>query len=138
MRLQRLTFSSVAVAAAMSIGLFGAPDGAASQQSSDVRVRDRGFEWIDADGDIATFTWQVEVINDTDQEYRVQVILELLDDDDRVINRDEQGINRDFVTVTLKPRTRQTVGEQGQLPYDRAAELVSYRHRRELSAPGTD
>ena len=138
MRLQRLTFSSVAVTAAISIGLFGAPDAAANQQSSDVRVRDRGFDWIDADGDIATFSWQVEVINETDRAYRVQVILELLDDDDRVINRDEQGINRDFVTVTLEPGERQTVGNQGQLPYDRAAELVSYRHRRELSATSTD
>jgi len=90
------------------------------------------FDWLDAGPDTATFAWSVELANDTDRAYEVRVILELLDDDDQVVNRDDSGAPVDIVTITIDAHSRQAVQATGELPYDVAAGVVSMRHRREL------
>jgi len=104
----------------------------AAQDTPDVRLANQKFDWLDAREDSATFEWSVDVINETNRAYQVRVILELLDDDDRVVNRDERGVSTDMVTITVEANSRRTVQASGQLPYDLAAEVVSLRHRREL------
>ncbi|MFQ5743786.1 MAG: hypothetical protein ACE5HV_09390 [Acidobacteriota bacterium] len=105
----------------------------AAQNQPGVRLVNAAFDWLDASEDTATFEWSVDVVNETREPHRVRVILELLDDDDQVVNRDEQGTNSDMVTIKLGPGERQTIEQRGELPYDRAAEVVSFRHRRELA-----
>lgn len=103
-----------------------------AQDTPDVRLTEQTFDWLDAREDSATFEWSVNVINDTSRAYQVRVILELLDDDDRVINRDERGVSTDMVTITIEANSQQSVQARGELAYDLAAEVVSLRHRREL------
>lgn len=103
-----------------------------AQDTPDVRLANQMFDWLDAREDAATFEWSVDVVNETDRAYRVRVILELLDDDDRVVNRDERGVAADTVTITVEANSQESVQASGQLPYDLAAEVVSLRHRREL------
>jgi hypothetical protein len=103
-----------------------------AQDTPDVRLMDQKFDWTDAREDTAHFEWSVNVVNETNRAYQVRVILELLDDDDRVINRDDSGAPSDMVTITVEANSRQSVQASGRIPYDMAAEVVSLRHRREL------
>jgi len=105
-----------------------------AQDAPDVRLVEdsKKFDWIDAGPEMATFEWSADIVNETDRTYEVRVILELLDDDDQVVNRDENGAPADMVTITIEANSTQSIRERGQLPYDVAAEVVSLRHRREL------
>ena len=105
-----------------------------AQDAPDVRLVEdsKKFDWIDAGPEMATFEWSADIVNETDRTYEVRVILELLDDDDQVVNRDENGAPADMVTITIEANSTRSIRERGQLPYDVAAEVVSLRHRREL------
>jgi len=106
----------------------------AAQDTPDVRLDTETlwFDWLDAGPDTATFGWSADVINETNRAYQVRVILELLDDDGQVVNRDENGGPADMVTIRVEANSRQSVEARGELPYDVAAGVVSMRHRREL------
>ena len=105
-----------------------------AQETPDVRLDQdsKRFDWVDAGPEVATYEWSADVVNETGRAYQVRVILELLDDDDQVINRDENGAPMDMVTVTVEANTTQSIRASGELPYNVAAEVVSLRHRREL------
>jgi len=92
------------------------------------------MDWLDVVEEGATYEWSVDVTNHTGNTVRLRIILTLLDDDDRAINRDEQGNPFDVVIITLEPNdppATVVVKQQGIISYDLAAEVVTYniRHR---------
>lgn len=87
------------------------------------------MDWLDVVEEGATYEWSVDVTNHTGNTVRLRIILTLLDDDDRAINRDEQGNPFDAVIITVEPGQTVPVEQQGIIAYDRAAEVVTYRHR---------
>lgn len=105
---------------------------AASAQEDPVRLDNTYFEWLDVVEDLATFEWSVDVRNDTDRPLRLRIVLDILDDDDRSVNRDPQGNPYDAVIITVEPGQTVPVRQQGSISYDRAAEVVTYRHRWEI------
>ena len=105
---------------------------APAMQGAAIRLDAPEFVWLDVIEDGATFEWSVDVVNNTDAPIRVRVILDLLDDDETAVNRDEQGNPSDLVIITVEPRTTVPVKQQGMLSYDVAAGAVSYRHRYEI------
>ena len=104
----------------------------ATPQDPQVRLDNTSFDWIDAIEDMASFEWSVSVVNNSNAGRRLRVILDLLDDDDRPINRDERGNPNDAVIVTVEPNQTLEVRQQGALNYDRAAEIVQFRSRFEI------
>ena len=82
--------------------------------------------------DLATYEWNVDVRNNTNQPIRLRIIFDLLDDDDSPINRDEQNNPQDFVIISVEPNQTIPVKQQGSLSYDRAAEVITYQVRREI------
>ncbi len=101
-------------------------------QDPQIRLDDTDFEWIDAIEDMASFEWSVVVVNNSNAERRLRVILDLLDDDDRPVNRDERGNPNDVVIITVEPSQTLEVKQQGALNYDQAAEIVQFRSRFEI------
>ena len=87
--------------------------------------------YLDVVEDLVTFEWVVDVRNNTDQAVRLRIIFNLLDDD-RPVNRDEQGNPQNAVIITVEPRQTVPVEQQGGLSYDLAAEVVTYGHRWEI------
>lgn len=95
-----------------------------------VSLEDDSFQFVDADETTAFFRWSVDVVDEGGEGLQVRVILELLDEDDRVVNRNEQGRNADTVTVRLEAgEGRQTVRQQGRIAYDLAADVATWRVR---------
>lgn len=118
------------VALAFAVLLLGsAASTHALAQNEPIELRNQYMDWLDVVEQGATFEWSVDVTNNTDAPVRMQVILDLLDDDDQPINRDEQNNPNDLVTITVQPHTTVAVEQQGVIAYDRAAEVVTYRHR---------
>ena len=101
-------------------------------QGEAIKLDAPAFEWLDVIEDGATFEWSVDVVNNTNEAIRVRVFLDLRDDDDRSINRDDQGNPNDLVIITIEPGATVPVKQQGMLPYDHAAEVVAYSHRYEI------
>lgn len=101
----------------------------AAPQNDPIELRNPYFDWVDVKEDGALFEWSVDVTNNTAEPVQLQVILDLLDDDDRPINRDEQNNPLNAVIVTVQPGTTMPVEQQGIIDYDRAAQVVTYRHR---------
>ena len=101
---------------------------AAAFWQAGVRVHEQHFDWTTADQDQAHFEWSAAVINETTKPYEVQIVLELLDDDDNVIHRDD-------MTITLQPAQQRNVQHEGALDFDAAVAVVSYRFRREVEPP---
>lgn len=115
----------------LALGLLVALPATAGAQR--VELEDHEFAYVDADETTAFFRWSVDVVDQGGDGLRVRVILELLDEDDRVVNRDAQGRNSDVVTVTLEPgEGRKSVRQQGRIAYDRAANVVTSRVRWEI------
>jgi hypothetical protein len=106
--------------------------GSASAQGDPVRLDNAFFDWLDVVEDLATFEWSVDVRNDTDQPLRLRIVLDILDDDDRSVNRDPQGNPFHAVIITVEPGQTVPVKQQGSISYDLAAEVVTYRHRWEI------
>jgi len=106
------------------------PSGATPVPQSDpIELRNPYFDWVDVIEDGATYEWSVDVTNNTSSAVRLQIILDLLDDDDRPINRDEQNNPYDAVIITVEPGQTVAVEQQGVIAYDKAAQVVTYRHR---------
>jgi hypothetical protein len=131
-QLQRIDSAHVIRTLALAVLLSMTAGLSVAQNTPDVRLENQTFDWTDAREDSARFAWSADVINETSRDYQVRVILELLDDDDRVINRDERGVPSDVVLVSVEAGSRQTIRADGEMPYDLAAEIVSIRYRREL------
>jgi len=101
--------------------------------AQEVALDNYTFDFVDADDTTAFYRWSVDVVDRTGEGIRVRVILELLDEDDRVVNRDEQGRNPDVVTVILEAgEGRKSVRQQGRIAYDRAANVATSRVRWEI------
>lgn len=105
---------------------------APAAQNDAVRLENPYFDWVDIVEETATYEWSVDVVNNTDQELRLRIILDVLDDDDKAINRDEQGNPLDLKIITIQPGQKVAVKGQGAMSYDRAAEVVTFRHRWEI------
>ena len=103
--------------------------GDAVAQGEAVTLLNPYMDYLDIVEDLATFEWSVDVRNNTDQPLRLRIVLDLLDDDDRPINRDDQGNPQNAVIITVEPGQTVPVEQQGGLSYDLAAEVVTYRAR---------
>ena len=101
-------------------------------QGDAVSLLNTDMVYLDIVEDLATFEWVVDVRNNTDQTLRLRIVFDLLDDDDRPINRDDQGNPQNQVIITVEPQQTVPVAQQGGLSYDLAAEIVTYRHRWEI------
>jgi hypothetical protein len=101
-------------------------------QAGAVRLANEFMDWDDVREEAALFRWSVDVTNTSGQAVRVRLILDLLDDDDRPINRDAQGNPNDTYTITIEPGQTTAVQRQGSVSYDRAAEVITYRIRPEI------
>jgi len=91
----------------------------ASQQ---LKLGKSNFDWNDAEQEVAHFAWAAEVINESAEDVEVEVSLDLLDDDDRVIHTDSAR-----TTASAGATTR--VEHEGSLPFDKAVDVVSSRFR---------
>ena len=80
------------------------------------------FDWADAEQEVAHFVWVAEVINESAQDVEVEVSLDLLDDDDRVVHTDSTR-----QTALAGATTR--VEHAGSLAFDKAVDVVSSRFR---------
>ncbi|MFW6198743.1 MAG: hypothetical protein ACOC5E_02860 [Acidobacteriota bacterium] len=97
-----------------------------------VRVADSTFDWTDIEQERALFEWSADVVNEQPREVEVRVTLLLLDGDDEVVcwgQGAEERCARDSVDITLEASGERTVRDEGSIPYDRAAEVVSFRFR---------
>ncbi len=118
-----------ATIAVSSLLLFAETSVGAPGQNDPIELRNPYFDWVDVVEEGATYEWSVDVTNNTANPLRLQIILDLLDDDDRAINRDEQDNPFDAVIITVEPGQTVPVKQEGIIDYDRAAEVVTYRHR---------
>ena len=91
----------------------------ASQQ---LKLGKSDFDWQDAEQEVAHFAWTAEVINESADDVEVEVSLDLLDDDDRVVHTDS---TRQLATAGATTR----VAHAGSLPFDTAVDVVSSRFR---------
>ncbi len=80
------------------------------------------FDWKDSEQEVAEFAWAAEVINESAQDVEIEVSLDLLDDDDRVIHTDS---TRTMAAAGATTR----VEHDGSMPFDRAVDVVSSRFR---------
>lgn len=83
---------------------------------------DHSFDWTTVEDERAHFRWSAEVHNESGRTMEVVVTVDLLDDDDSVVHSDS-------TTTTLEAGQRRTVRDEGSLPFDRAADVVSFRFR---------
>ena len=101
-------------------------------QTEPISLDNQDMEWLEIVEDLATYEWNVDVLNNTNQPIRLRIIFDLLDDDDSPINRDEQNNPQDFVIISVEPNQTIPVKQQGSLSYDRAAEVITYLARWEI------
>ena len=101
-------------------------------QTEAISLSNPDMAWLEIVEDLATYQWNVDVLNNTGQPVRLRIIFDLLDDDDSPINRDEQNNPQDFVIIKVEPNQTIPVIQQGSLGYDRAAEVITYQVRREI------
>jgi hypothetical protein len=80
------------------------------------------FDWKDSETEVAEFSWAAEVINESSTDVEVEVSLDLLDDDDRVIHTDSTR------TTAVAGATTQ-VERDSSMPFDKAVDVVSSRFR---------
>ncbi|MCH7824224.1 MAG: hypothetical protein IH849_05430 [Acidobacteria bacterium] len=106
--------------------------GDAVAQGERITLLNQDMVYLDIVEGLMTFEWVVDVRNNTDEPLRLRIVFDLLDDDDQLINRDEQGNPQNAVIITVEPRQTVPVEQQGSLSYDLAAEIVTYRHRWEI------
>lgn len=85
-------------------------------------IGEHGFDWTTVEDDRAHFRWTADVTNDGGGAVEADVTVELLDDDDGVIHRDS-------TTATLQAGETRTVTHEGDLAFDQAADVVSFRFR---------
>jgi hypothetical protein len=101
-------------------------------QTEAISLSNPDMAWLEIVEDLATYEWNVDVLNNTGQPVRLRIIFDLLDDDNSPINRDEQNNPQDFVIIKVEPNQTIPVIQQGSLGYDRAAEVITYQVRREI------
>ena len=106
--------------------------GDAVAQGEAITLLNPDMVYLDVVEDQVTFEWVVDVRNNTDEPLRLRIVFDLLDDDDRPVNRDEQGNPQNAVIITVEPQQTMPVEQQGGLSYDLAAEVVTWRHRWEI------
>ena len=104
----------------------------AHTQTEPISLNNPDMAWLEIVEDLATYEWNVDVLNNTGQPVRLRIIFDLLDDDDSPINRDEQNNPQDFVIISVEPNQTIPVKQQGSLSYDLAAEVITYQVRREI------
>lgn len=104
------------------IGLVCAALPVAVLAAQQLKLGKSDFDWKDAEQEVAHFAWAAEVINESSEDVEVEVSLDLLDDDDRVVHTDS---TREIASAGATTR----VQHEGSLPFDRAVDVVSSRFR---------
>lgn len=112
-------FRILAALAALALLLTHAPGATAAFQ---LRLGEHSFDWTTVEQERAHFRWNAEVTNATGRNVRVTVTVDLLDDDDSVVHSDS-------TTVEMARDATQRVRHEGSLPFDRAADVVTFRFR---------
>ena len=105
--------------------LVAPPPGVAAPE---LRLGDHDFDWTSVEQERARFGWWADVVNDTSRAFDVEVVLELLDDDDKLIQDDS-------VTVSVAAGSTVRATHEASMPFDRAADVASFRFRLEPSPP---
>ncbi len=88
------------------------------------------FDWSTIEQERAHFRWSAEVVNDTTRSFEVEVTIDLLDDDDGVLHSDSGSV---MVAAGETMRLEQAAS----MPFDRAADVVSFRFRLLPSLPAS-
>lgn len=90
--------------------------------SLQLRLGEHSFDWTTVEQERAHFRWSAEVTNGTGRNVRVTVTVDLLDDDDAVVHSDS-------TSVEMAREATQRIRHEGSLPFDRAADVVTFRFR---------
>ncbi|HJO02871.1 MAG TPA: hypothetical protein QGG47_02730 [Acidobacteriota bacterium] len=117
--------AAVAGCAALLLALAGAVGA-----EQELRLGEHEFDWSTVEQERAHFRWSAEVINDTTRPFDVEVAIDLLDDDDGVLHTDSGS-------VTVVAGEVATFRHEGSMPFDGAADVVSFRFRLLPSPPAS-
>lgn len=114
---------SVAVASGiLMMILLAVPVRATLAAAAQLTLGEHSFDWTTVEEERAHFRWSADVVNETARGVEVEVTVDLLDDNDAVVHSDS-------TTSTLDAGQRRTVRSEGSLPFDRAADVVTFRFR---------
>ena len=122
--------SRTCLAGVLVLGVLLAPLVGSVLAAQDLRLGEHEFDWSAVEQERAHFRWSAEVINDTTRAFDVEVAIDLLDDDDGVLHTDSG-------TVTVVAGEIVTVDHEGSMPFDGAADVVSFRFRLLPSPPAS-
>jgi hypothetical protein len=117
--------AAVLVLAALVLSLAGAV-----LATQELHLGEHDFDWSAVEQERARFRWSVEVINDTNRPFDVEVSIDLLDDDDSVLHTDTGS-------VTVVAGGLDTFQHEGSMPFDDAAKVTSFRFQLKPSVPAS-
>lgn len=86
----------------------------------EIRVSGEDFEWGETNTENAAYTWTARVTNDTTATLDISVRFEFLDENDAVVQTETK-------TVRLDPAASRTLRESGNMNYDQANRVYSFR-----------
>jgi len=112
--------------------------GAASAAVAGVQIRlgEHAFDWTTVEQERAHYSWSAEVVNSSTDAFDVVVSIDLLDDDDAVVRCDrEPQCGTDSVRISVPAGQTRTARHENSLPFDRAADVVSFRFRLDPQPP---
>lgn len=125
-RLHAMTPAILLIAGAVSLA-------AAAPQ---LRLGEHAFDWTTVEQERAHFAWSAEVVNDSNAAFEVTVAVDLLDDDDSsVASRSDCAVTGTSAEVSVPAGQSRTVRNEGSLPFDCAADVVSFRFRLDPTPP---
>jgi hypothetical protein len=114
-------------AAGLVIAVFTASLVFAAQQ---LTLGEHAFDWTTIEQDRAHFVWNADVVNESSAAFEVTVTVDLLDDDDATVgSRDDCQVRGASAATSVAPGQTRTVRNEGSLPFDCAADVVSFRFR---------
>lgn len=98
---------------------------------------EHSFDWTTVEEERAHFAWGAEVVNGSNAPFEVTVAVDLLDDDDTsVASRSGCAVRGASARVSVPASQSRTVRNEGSLPFDCAADVVSFRFRLDPTPPG--
>ena len=101
-----------------------------------LRLGEHSFDWTTVETERAHFAWSAEVVNESSSPFEVTVAVDLLDDDDATVgSRSGCTVRGGTAVVSVPPGQTRTVRNEGSLPFDCAADVVSFRFRLDPTPP---
>jgi len=101
-----------------------------------LQLGEHTFDWTTVESDRAHFAWSAEVVNESSSPFEINVAVDLLDDDDATVgSRSGCTVRGGTAVVTVPAGQTRTVRNEGSLPFDCAADVVSFRFRLDPTPP---